>query len=322
MVNQAETTSSVDDLKEWDSATVGTTADWTHLLPEDLLARVRPIYEARGRGDGPITDLRLTAEESDSLGCYLVSARRELEYGRGFVVLDRLPVDRISEREAVTLYWLVGQLLGEPFAQNVQGTLLYDVRDSGQDVSKGARFSVTNYESSFHTDNSFGDTILDYVGLLCLKTARSGGVSQVVSGLSVVEALRRECPDALETLCEPFHVDRRGGVRDGEAPTVLQPVIERTGPEPLFRYLRYWIEAGHEKAGVPLSTAQRDALDRLDAVANQPSLRAEFSLEPGQVYFINNRWILHNRTAYEDHPEPERRRHLVRLWLKTNKAPM
>ena len=49
---------------------------------------------------------------------------------------------------------------------------------------------------------------------------------------------------------------------------------------------------------------------------NRPELRAEFALEPGQVYFINNRWILHNRTAFEDHPEPERRRHLVRLWLE------
>ena len=66
---------------------------------------------------------------------------------------------------------------------------------------------------------------------------------------------------------------------------------------------------------------QRGALDRLDAVSNRPSLRAEFSLEPGQVYFINNRWILHNRTAFEDYPEPERRRHLVRLWLETGNGP-
>ena len=148
-----------------------------------------------GRGDGPITVLRLTADEKAALGGYLAAAKHDLEQGRGFVVLDRLPLGRISEREAIALYWMIGQLLGEPFAQNVQGTLLYDVRDSGQDVAKGARFSVTNYESSFHTDNSFGETVVDYVGLLCLKTARSGGVSQVVSGLAVVEALRREHPD-------------------------------------------------------------------------------------------------------------------------------
>jgi alpha-ketoglutarate-dependent taurine dioxygenase len=302
--------------KSWTAESVGDPAGWTRPLPEALIVPLRSIYEGRGQDDGPITDLRLTADEKAALGGHLAATKHDLERGRGFVILDRLPLGRISEREAIALYWMIGQLLGEPFAQNVQGTLLYDVRDSGQDVAKGARFSVTSYESSFHTDNSFGETVLDYVGLLCLKTARSGGVSQVVSGLAVVEALRRDHPEALEALGRPFHVDRRGGVREGEAQTILRPVIERGGPEPLFRYLRYWIEAGHEKAGEPLTPAQREALDRLDAVLNRPALRAEFSLEPGQVYFINNRWVLHNRTAFEDHPEPERRRHLVRLWLE------
>jgi alpha-ketoglutarate-dependent taurine dioxygenase len=286
-----------------------------------LIAALKSIEETRGRGEGPITDLRLTADEKTTLGRYLAPAQHDLEQGRGFVVLARLPIDRISEQEAIAFYWMIGQLLGEPVAQNVQGTLLYDVRDSGQDVAQGARFSVTRYESSFHTDNSFGATVVDSVGLLCLKTARRGGTSQVVSGLTAVDALRREAPEVLETLYRPFHVDRRGGVPAGEAPTVLRPAIERGGIEPLFRYLRYWIEAGHEKAGAPLTPAQRAALDRLDEVLNRPALRAEFTLEPGQVYFLNNRWILHNRTAYEDHPEPERRRHLVRLWLERGTAP-
>jgi alpha-ketoglutarate-dependent taurine dioxygenase len=312
-----ELTAPASDPRLWTAATVGDPAGWTYPFPVALTAPLRSVYEARGRGDGPITDLRLTADEKAALGGHLAAAKHDLERGRGFVVLDRPQVDRVSEREAVALYWMTGQLLGEPFAQNVQGTLLYDVRDSGQDVAKGARFSVTSYESSFHTDNSFGETVLDYVGLLCLKTARSGGVSQVVSGLTVVEALRREHPEALEALGRPFHVDRRGGVREGEAPTVLRPVIERGGPAPLFRYLRYWIEAGHEKAGEPLTRAQREALDRLDEVLNRPALRAEFSLEPGQVYFLNNRRTLHNRTAFEDDPERGRRRHLVRLWLET-----
>ena len=309
------------DPRSWTAETVGAPAGWTHPLPDALIAPLRSIAEAPGRGDAPITDLRLTADERAALGGYLAVAGRELDRGRGFVILDRLPVGRIPEREAVAVYWLIGQLLGEPIVQNVQGTLLYDVRDSGQDVASGARFSVTNYESSFHTDNSFGETVLDYVGLLCLKTARTGGVSQVVSGLAVVEALRRESPGSLEALCRPFHVDRRGGVREREAPTVLRPAIELGGPVPLFRYLRYWIEAGHAKAGEPLTAERREALDRLDAVLNRPALRAEFALEPGQVYLINNRWILHNRTAFEDHPEPERRRHLVRLWLEAGNGP-
>jgi alpha-ketoglutarate-dependent taurine dioxygenase len=311
-----ELTPPAEDPRAWTAETVGDASGWTYPLPLTLIAALRSIDELRGRREGPITFPRLSADEKEALGAYVAAAKHDLERGRGFVVLDRLPISQVPEPEAIALYWMIGQLLGEPVAQNVQGTLLYEVRDTGQDVARGARFSVTKYESSFHTDNSFGETVVDYVGLLCLKTARSRGVSQVVSGLTAVAVLRRERPKSLKTLCRPFHVDRRGGVREGEAPTVLRPAIECGGPEPLFRYLRYWIEAGHEKAGEPLTRLQRKALDRLDEVLNRPALRAEFSLGPGQVYFVNNRWILHNRTAFEDHAEPERRRHLVRLWLE------
>jgi alpha-ketoglutarate-dependent taurine dioxygenase len=312
----SELEAQTDDPRSWTAATVGAMTAWTHRLTDALTARLRAIAEAYGRCDEPVTELRLSAGQKAGLGPFLAGAKHELELGRGFVILDRLPLDVVTEQAATAFYWLLGQLLGEPVAQNVQGTVLYDVRDSGQEVAQGARFSVTRYESSFHTDNSFGDSVVDYVGLLCLMTARSGGVSQVVSGLTAMEVLDHEHPEALDALCRPFHVDRRGGIRSGEAATVLRPAIQREGAEPLFRYLRHWIEAGHEKAGVPLTPEERAALDTLDEILNRPALRAEFSLEPGQMYFINNRWILHNRTAFEDHPEPERRRHLVRLWLE------
>jgi len=244
------------------------------------------------------------------------AVKQALEHGRGFAIVEAPPG---SAEDMRALYWNVGQRLGRPMPQNVQGTILYDVVDTGQDVAQGARFSVTNYESSFHTDNSFGETILDYVGLLCLRTAKAGGVSQVVSGIAVHHVLARDYPDMLATLSRPFHFDRRGGVRDGEAPTVEFPVIERQGDGLLYRYLRYWIEAGQGKVGQSLTTEQVRALDVLDSVLAQPELRAEFRLKPGDMFFINNRWILHNRTAFDDHPEPERRRHLVRLWLRRDR---
>jgi alpha-ketoglutarate-dependent taurine dioxygenase len=323
MQSASEVTSLADDPRSWTAATVGDISTWTHQLSPRFISTLTLIDKSRGQRSGPITVPRWSAEEKDLFGGQLAAVKRELEFGRGFVILDRLPVGRISDRKATGIYWLIGQLLGEPVVQNVEGTLLYDVRDTGRQLAQGARFSVTNYDSGFHTDNSFGDTVVDYVGLLCLKTAKSGGISQVVSGPTAQEVLRREYPQALETLCRPFHVDRRGGVREGEAPTVLRPAIEfeRSATEPLFRYLRYWIEDGHDKAGVPLTPSQRDALDRLDEVLSRPALRAEFSLEPGQVYFINNRWILHNRTAFEDFTDPKRRRHLVRLWLERAHAP-
>jgi alpha-ketoglutarate-dependent taurine dioxygenase len=264
----------------------------------------------------PVTEITLSRDDRRAGAEALRPVREALDAGRGFVILDGMPIERVSRTEAQAMYWVVGQLLGTPMAQNVQGTLLYDVRDTGQDVAYGARFSVTSAESSFHTDNSFGESVLDYVGLVCLSAARSGGLSQIVSGYAAFEELSQGDPDILEVLSRPFRVDRRGGVNPGEAPTVRFPVISRNGDELLFRYLRYWIEAGHQKANEPLDAGQVRALDALDRVLARPELRVEFGLQPGQMFFINNRWILHNRTSFEDDPAPDKRRHYVRLWLQ------
>jgi hypothetical protein len=306
----------LDDPRAWCSSTIDGRQAWYYPLSSRcLVALDETICRLRER-PLPVTELRAAEEPCAACADEFRPVRAVLESGRGFAIVRGLNPTHYSPTELQVGYWLVGQLLGRAVEQNVQGTLLYDVRDTGQDVRYGARFSVTNAESSFHTDNSFGSIIVDYVGLLCVQTARSGGLSQVVSGYSVHDELRVRHPDALELLYQPWHIDRRGGVQPGDPPTVQYPVLSQDACGLTYRYLRYWIEAGHEKAADPLSEAGRAALDALDSVANEPALRVEFALEPGDLFFINNRWILHNRTAFVDHDEPERRRHLVRLWLQ------
>jgi Taurine catabolism dioxygenase TauD, TfdA family len=302
--------------RAWMAKDLGDRAAWTFPLSDGCLAALAETVRRPGQPPRMITDLTLDAGQAEACRPCLAPVRAALEAEPGFAVMDRIPPGRFTPEEATACYWLLGQALGEPFAQNVQGTLLYDVRDLGQDVRYGARFSVTNAESTFHTDNSFGAEVLDYVGLLCLNPARSGGRSQLVSGHTIYHELRRQHPDLLETLCRPFHVDRRGGVRAGETPTAHVPVFERRGEELTVRYLRYWIHAGHDRAGEPLTAEQLRALDALDALLARPDLRVEFPLEGGQVLWVNNRWIFHNRTGFEDHAEPGRKRHLVRLWLR------
>jgi alpha-ketoglutarate-dependent taurine dioxygenase len=301
----------------WTAATCEARTSWYCALSEECLTALDKTIQALRRQPRPTTDVRADDQLCAACAESLRPVLSALESGRGFAIVEGLPVERYSTQECQTIYWLVGQFLGRPFAQNVQGTLLYDVRDTGQELSKGARFSVTNYESSFHTDNSFGEEILDYVGLLCLKTAKAGGLSQVLSGHAAHNVLLEGHPEELAVLYQPFHIDRRGGTNEGESPTVQYPIIQWNGRELTFRYLRYWIHAGYEKIGQPLSAAQVKALDVLDGVLRRPALRVEFTLKPGDMYFINNRWILHNRTAFEDYQELERRRHLVRLWLQT-----
>lgn len=301
------------DPRAWTAASIDRPSSWYYPLPDACWAAFEEIRQ--DQPEASVMEVRLSEAPRRRCAEALRPVRQALETGRGFAIVEGPAGKRLSPGDAQLLYWIVGHGLGRPFAQNVQGTLLYDVRDTGQDLAKGARFSVTNYESSFHTDNSFGTDVLDYVGLLCLQTAKSGGRSQVLSGITVMNELAARAPEVLATLAQPFHVDRRGGIREGDTPTIQFPIIQSSGRELLFRYLRYWIEAGQDKVGQPLSAAQRTALDTLDEFLRRPDLRVEFDLKPGDMYFINNRWILHNRTAFEDYPELERRRHLVRLWL-------
>jgi hypothetical protein len=307
-------TPTTSDPRAWRADTLDGPDRWSYPLSDRCLSVFDPIVRRLRREPRPLADVALPADALAACAREVRPMLDGLETGRGFAVVAA--PSGYPAADLTALYWLTGQLLGKPFEQNVQGTVLYDVRDTGQDVRYGARFSVTNAESTFHTDNSFGDDVLDYVGLLCLNPARSGGLSQIVSAHAVHAELAARHPDVCGVLERSFHIDRRGGVRPGEPPTAQFPIFAWDGAELLCRYLRYWIEVGHEKAGVPLTADQVAAMDTLDRVAAEPALRAEFLLRPGEMLFVNNRWILHNRTAFEDFAEPERKRHYVRLWLQ------
>ncbi|MBI3412442.1 MAG: TauD/TfdA family dioxygenase [Planctomycetes bacterium] len=309
-------TSEITDARAWRTDTLDDRSSWFYPLPEPCLMALERAIQRLRREPRRLGEVRASQYLDAGAAADLAPVRTALEQGRGFAIVEGVSPERFSMEERQVQYWLVGQLLGRPFEQNVQGTLLYDVRDEGKDVRSGARYSVTNAETGFHTDNSFGDEVLDYVGLLCLAAAKSGGVNQVVSGYSLHNELRTRHPDVLSRLYLPFHVDRRDGLRPGDAPTIQQPIMHWEGNGLVCRYLRYWIEAGHERVGRVLTPDERHALDVLDGVLREPQLQADFSLKPGDMFFVNNRWIFHNRTAFEDFTEPERRRHYVRLWLR------
>jgi hypothetical protein len=301
--------------RAWRAADVGPESSWRYPLPSGSTGAMLELARTLASGPAPLVETWLADRDRLAWSGDFAPLADTLENGNGFAILEGPSEESLSPAIRLALYWIVGQILGEPVAQNVEGLRLYDVRDQGQSLSQGARFSVTNYESTFHTDASFEDAVVDYVGLLCVQTAKSGGWSQLVSGYSAAVELAAADPTVLEVLASPFHVDRRGGVRPGETATACQPVLARQGDEILYRYLRTWIEAGHQKAGEPLSGDQVRALDALDGTLRRGDLRLEFMLRPGEMLWLNNRWILHNRTAFEDHAAPEQRRHYVRLWL-------
>jgi hypothetical protein len=200
--------------------------------------------------------------------------------------------------------------------QNADGHLLGHVRDLGlSSQDPNTRIYQTRERQTFHTDSC------DVVGLLCLRPARSGGLSSLVSSTTIFNEMRRHRPDLLKVLLEPIETDRRGEVPPGGKPYFSIPVFNWHDGLISAIYQRQYIESARRFAGVaPLTAAQIEALDLLDELANDPDLNLMMALEPGDIQLVHNHTILHDRTAFEDFPEPERKRHLLRLWVAPPEA--
>jgi hypothetical protein len=235
----------------------------------------------------------------------------EVLNGRGFILLRGLPVERWTMLEAATAYFGLGAHLGSARSQNGKGHVLGHVQDLGlASNDPNVRIYQTHERQTFHTDSC------DIVGLLCLKTARSGGLSALVSSTTIFNEMRRQRPDLLELLFEPVATDRRGEVPEGQKPYFQIPTFSWHKGFLTAIYQRQYIDSAQRFPDAPrLSPAHVEALEMFDALTNDPRLHMFMEFKPGDVQLVHNHTILHDRTSFVDWPEPERRRHLLRLWL-------
>jgi alpha-ketoglutarate-dependent taurine dioxygenase len=247
----------------------------------------------------------------------MTRAREMLDHGRRFAIIDRLPMAEMDAAEATAIYWLLSIMVSRPVAQKLDGTMIYDVLDTGQQAlpGSGVRPDKTNIEIRFHNDNAYNDTPPDYVGLLCLRRAQTGGHSRVISFYTVHNAVRERHPDRLERLYQPFWFDRQREFRPGESPIFSAPVFEHAG-ELKARFSAHQIGGGYVLRGEPIDRDGEAAIAAVLDIFDEEQLSVDFDLEPGQIQFVDNRALGHSRTAFVDDPDPARRRHLVRLWLR------
>jgi alpha-ketoglutarate-dependent taurine dioxygenase len=247
----------------------------------------------------------------------MAEVKRMLEHGVRFAIVDRLPLDRIAVEEAIAIYWLLASMVARPVAQSLDGKLVYDVQDTGRAAlpGSGVRPDQTNIELKFHTDNSYNATPPEYVALLCLRAAKSGGHSRAISFHTVYNALLARRPELLPRLYRPFWFDRQREFHPGEDPIFSAPVFTVDG-ELRARFSAHQIRGGYALRGEPVDNEGAEAIAAMLDTFEDASLSANFDLEPGQMQFVDNRALGHSRTAFEDSPEPERRRHLIRLWLR------
>ena len=302
----------INDASSWDASTFRNSDAWIRVLQPEHLDEIDAAIKsltARGitlqtvrKGNMPLPTLQpfIARMLSEDIGI------------RGFGMVRGFPIHRYTVEQCAMFFWALGTHMGKPVSQNYAGDRLGAVRSQGLDYDAlNVRGYQTRAHLPFHCDPS------DVVGLLCINKSKSGGLSSVVSGISMYNRILAERPEFLDILYRGFRYDRRGE----EAPYQQAisdhvPVFSYTAPHLSIRYVRKSMETAQLKLGVPFSAEELAVLDYMEELSHSPDLVYSMMLEPGDMQFCNNYLVLHSRTEYEDEEDESRRRHLMRLWIK------
>ncbi len=306
----------IDTAAAWVGEDMAARSDWIETLEETELAELADASEAWMPEHTELATLRREQFALPLLAPRLARLREQLLHGRGFVLWRGLPVADWGRRRCAIAFYGLGAHLGAARSQNAQGHVLGHVRDLGLSATDpNVRIYQTHDRQTFHTDSA------DIVGLLCLQPARRGGLSALVSSTTLYNELRARREDLAAELFRPLATDRRGEVPAGAQPYFEIPVFNWFDGQLSAIYQRQYINSAQRFADAPrLSERQIAALDLLDDLSNHPALHFTMALQAGDMQFVHNHTLLHDRTAFEDWAEPDRRRHLLRLWLAPSVA--
>ena len=305
----------IDGPQAWTGREQVARGDWSYTLSADDVAEIDSALA--GVRDIEILDIDKSAFPLPGLSSRLAEVKREILDGRGFFLFRGLPIARYSTAEAARIFCGLCAHWGEAVSQNGKGHVLGHVKDLGLDYADPmARGYQTSARLPFHTDSS------DIVGLLCLKTSKSGGFSSIVSTTTVYNEMVARRPDLAAVLTNPLYRTRWGEVPEGRKAYYGTAPFNLTNGRLICTYVRSAVRKAQLMETVPrLTPEQVEAMDLFDELANDPALHLDMELAPGDMQFVCNHAIAHSRTAYEDHPEPEKRRHLLRLWLACADGP-
>jgi len=305
----------------WISNTVLDQGGLVRLNDECLRELEHVVNELRAN---PLPDVALNPKFFNMPACnaLMLKIREQISTGIGLAIIDRLPIQDCDETIAKKLYWLLMSMVGQPVAQKWDGTLLYDVRDEGgRDIAgSNIRSSKTNGDQGYHVDNAF-NLPPEFVSLLCLQPAKEGGTSGIISFETVHNILRRDHPNILARLYEPFYFDRQMEHAPGEVRTISKPIFETDGETIETNYSPNVIYRGYEMIDEEMDEDTHAALQAIKNVCESPGVGKDLEFEIGQIQILNNRRIGHRRTAYVDWPESNRQRHLVRIWIRDQGLP-
>ncbi len=296
---------------DWKSADLGARGDWLCRLDEGDIAEIDEAYRRFKAERLPLE--RATRADFPAPRFARIASRAldALEEGPGMFMIRGFPLDRYGLEDARAIYWCLGKYLGTAVSQSDEGDVIGDVRDLRLPPdSPRFRAYKTSGAAAFHTDSC------DVAGLFVVRAAMRGGRSMVASSVAIHNELLRSRPDLVEVLYRPFYWSMQGQERAGEAPYYPQPIFTLHEGQFSCRYIRGQIKNAQRFPEVPRFTQEQiAALDALDAVAADPAFHFLTDFQPGDLQLCNNHVVMHARSAFEDHPEPGRRRHLLRMWL-------
>ncbi len=240
--------------------------------------------------------------------------RQEVDFGRGFLLVRGLRSEYYSDALSAAIYYILGLHMGEPIRHGELGDLLDHVyATSDKTMADPTALSAkVRDELVYHSDSS------DIVTLMCLRHAKQGGLSCLVSGAQIYNEILQRRPDLAPLLLEPFHWDWRRQDHNAPSNTYTSPVVSmKDGVFSMYAGSLYIVTA-QEYPGVPkLTEDQLEVLKLFDAIAYEPGMAIAMDFRPGDIQWLSNYTALHSRTAFEDWPEPQRRRHLLRIWLSS-----
>ena len=293
----------------WKASSFRHLADYSLVLDDADRAELLAAAQARPAGI-ELTDTRREHFALPRLGERLRAAAADERDGRGFVVVRGLPTDGVSLDDYIAATWIVGLQFGDALSQNTSGDRIGHVVDATA-VDPTPRMYRSNLELRPHND------ITAMLSLSCWHKSQSGGASVVVSAVTVHDELRETHPELLQVLYRGFHYHQVGEEAPGTPPVTAArvPVFAICDGQLSARYLRSNIVAGHRSLGEELTPIEIEAMNAFDRVSTKPENRLAFFLERGDMIVMNNYTMLHARTSFQNDPAPERRRHLVRLWL-------
>jgi hypothetical protein len=300
------------DLQQIEGRDFRSGGDWIRPFSAAELAELDSALRVFKSSGAPLAEISPITFPLPRLGPVLAGILAELLEGRGFAMLRGFPVENYSREDQAIAYLGIGSWFGRARSQNAKGHLLGHVKDLGLDIADpNVRYYQTSRKLEYHTDS------VDVVGLLCLTTARRGGESFIASSMTLYNEVLARRPDLLPALFEPYPTDRRGEVPEGMQPWFDMPIYHRHAGRLSCIYVRQYIESAqaHFPQAKRLSAAQVEAMDLLDELVNDPGIHLSMAFLPGDMQFLHNHQVLHSRSDFENWPEPERHRHLLRLWL-------